>query len=282
MVVRMVKGTGVTVTLALLVAGPGPAGCKKGGDSPPDPPMSSMPSAAPLAMSSAMASAHSIEFVIDPGSKTTIDMPAPKERIKGETTAAKGTLHIDLSDLAMTRGDVYIDLETFATHTFADAEKDTTQTHHAHTWLQIDDMVKDSAMRERNRWVHFAIRSIDGLSATDISKVAPVTVGGDDVRTVTLVAHGDIEVHALTSKAPKDAALEVRVHAPTGSPAGTKPTSVELVSRDPSTLQIVLADHDVKPRDAEGILAQKAFGLLGTKVADVANVSVNLVARPAS
>ena len=36
----------------------------------------------------------------------------------------------------------------------------------------------------------------------------------------------------------------------------------------------------MKPRDTEGILAQKAFGLLGTKVADVANVSVNLVAKP--
>jgi hypothetical protein len=229
-----------------------------------------------------MPSAHSVDFAIDPASKTAIDMPAPKERIKGETTAAKGTLHVDLADLAMTRGDVYIDLDTFATHTFGDAEKDATQTHHAHTWLQIDDMVKDPAMRERNRWVHFAIRSIDGLSATDISKVAPTTVGGDDVRTVALVAHGDIEVHSLPSKTQRDASLEVRVHVPAGSPATAKPTSIELVSREPSSLQILLADHDVKPRDAEGILAQKAFGLIGTKVAEVANVSVNLVAKPSS
>lgn len=277
MVGRKVEGASVVVSLALVAAGS--VGCKKGGDTPPDPPTSP---AAPLAMSSAMPSAHSVDFVIDPGSKTTIDMPAPKERIKGETTAAKGTLHVDLADLAMTRGDIYIDLDTLATHTFGDAEKDATQTHHAHTWLQIDEMVKDPAARERNRWVHFAIRSIDGLSATDVSKVAPTTVGGDDVRTVTLVAHGDIEVHSLSSKAQRDAALEVRFHAPAGSAPGTKPTSIELVSRDPSKLEITLADHDVKPRDAEGILAQKAFGLLGTKVADVANVSVNLVAKPSS
>jgi hypothetical protein len=130
--------------------------------------------------------------------------------------------------------------------------------------------------------VHFAIRSIDGLSANDITKVAPTKVGSDDVRSVMLVAHGDIEVHSLPSKTPRDAGLEVRVHVPAGAPADAKPTSIELVSREPSTLQITLADHDVKPRDTEGILAQKAFGLLGTKVADVANVSVNLVAKPSS
>ena len=256
----------------------GSVGCKKGDDTPPAPPA---PPAAPLAASSAMPAAHSIEFTIDPASKTAIDMPAPKERIKGETTAAKGDLHVDLGDLAMTRGDIYVDLDTLATHTFGDAEKDGTQTHHAHTWLQIDDMVKDPAVRERNRWVHFAIRSIDGLSATNLSKVAPTKVGGDDVRSVTLVAHGDVELHSFPSKGQKDAALEVRFHVPSGSPEGTKPTSIELVSRE-TPIQITLADHDVKPRDTEGILAQKAFGLLGTKVADVANVSVNLVAKPAS
>ncbi|MGO8999346.1 MAG: hypothetical protein ACLQVI_38970, partial [Polyangiaceae bacterium] len=272
---RSMVGTAGVVMLLAAVTG----GCKKGGDAPPDPPM---PPSAPLAVSSAMSSSHSVEYAIDPAGKTSIDMPAPKERIKGETTAAKGALHVDLGNLALTRGDVFVDMDTFATHTFGDAEKDATQTHHAHTWLQLDDNMKDTAARERNRWVHFAIRSIDGLSATDLSKVAPTKVGGDDVRTVTLVAHGDIELHSLLSKTQKDAALEVRFHVPAGSPDGTKPTSIELVGKADAPLQITLADHDVKPRDTEGILAQKAFGLLGTKVADVANVSVNLVARPSS
>jgi len=268
-----VAGVGLGLVLAVLAGG-----CKKGDeDAAPQPPM---PSAAPIAASSAMASAHSADYDIEPASKTAIDMPAPKERIKGETTAAKGILHVDVANLAMTRGDVFVDLNTFATHTFGDTDKDTTQTHHAHTWLQLDDMMKDAPARERNRWVHFAIRSIDGLSATDIWKVAPTKVGGDDVRSVTLVAHGDVELHSLPSKGQKDAALEVRVHVPAGSPEGTKPTSIELVGKEGAPLQITLADHDVKPRDTEGILAQKAFGLLGTKVADVANVSVDLVAKP--
>jgi hypothetical protein len=249
-------------------------GCKKDDPAAQDAPKPS----APIAMSSAEPAGKSLDFTIDPASKTTIDMPAPKERIKGDTTAAKGTLHIDPSDLSKTRGDVFIDLSTLTTHTFGDAEKDATQTKHAHTWLQLDDMEKDPSVRERNKWVHFAIRSVDGLSATDLSKVAPTKVDADDVRTVTLVAHGDVEAHSLPSKTLKDAPLEVRVHVPAGSGPDAKPTKIEIASKAPFT--ITLADHDIKPRDTEGILAQKAFGLLGTKVADVANVSVDLVAKP--
>ena len=139
-------------------------------------------------------------------------------------------------------------------------------------------MVKDPAVKERNRWVHFAIRSIDNLSANDLTQVAPTKEGGDDVRTVTLTAHGDLEAHSLPSKTQKDVPLEIRFHTPAGSPPDTKPTSIEVKSKAPFT--IVLADHDIKPRDTEGALAQKAFDLLGTKVADVANVSVDLKAKP--
>jgi len=255
---------------AALVAG----GCKKDDTATQDAPKAM----APIAMSSAEPAGKAIDFTIDPASKTTIDMPAPKERIKGDTTAAKGMLHVDTGDLSKTRGDVFIDLNTLTTHTFGDAEKDATQTKHAHTWLQIDDMLKDADARERNRWVHFAIRSVDALSATDLSRVAPTKVDADDVRAVTLTAHGEVEAHSIPSKSLRDAPLEVRFHVPTGSPPDTKPTKIEIAAKAPFT--IVLADHDIKPRDTEGILAQKAFGLLGTKVADVANVSVDLVAKP--
>jgi hypothetical protein len=263
------------VAMSLVTAAMAAGGCSKKDEAPAQDALKPM---APIAMSSAEPAGKAVDFTIDPASKTTIDMPAPKERIKGSTTAAKGTLHVDTGDLTKTRGDIFIDLNTLTTTTFGDAEKDATQTKHAHTWLQIDDMVKDADVRERNRWVHFAIRSIDGASATDLSKVAPTKVDADDVRTVTLTAHGEVEAHSIPSKTLRDAPLEVRVHVPAGSPPDTKPTKIEVASKAPFTIQ--LADHDIKPRDTEGILAQKAFGLLGTKVADVANVSVDLTAKP--
>jgi hypothetical protein len=248
--------------------------CKKNEEA-----LADTPKAAPLAMSHADPGSKALHYDIAPDGKTSIDMPAPKERIKADTTAAKGQLDVDPANLVATRGDVLIDLDTLKTHTFDDAEKNATQTEHAHTWLQVDSMVKDTASRERNRWVHFAIRSVDALSATDVTKVVPTREGSDDVRTVTLTAHGDLEVHSLPSKAQKDVPLEVRMHVPAGASPDTKPTLIDIKSKTP--FQIVLADHDVKPRDGEGILAQRAFGLLGTKVADVANVSLDLEAKPA-
>jgi hypothetical protein len=267
----MVRTGLLSIGIAALVL----AGCKKGEEATAAP----SPPPAPIAMSQADPASKAVNYDIASDGRTTIDMPAPKERIKADTQAAKGQLHVDLTKIGMTRGDIFVDLDTFATHTFDDADKNTTQTHHAHTWLQIDDMVKDPAVRERNRWVHFAIRSIDNVSAPDVTQVAPTKEGTDDVRTVTLLAHGDLEVHSLPSKAPKDVELEVRFHVPAGSPPDTKPTLIEVKSKAPFT--IVLADHDVKPRDAEGAIAQRAFDLLGTKVADVANVSIDMKAKPA-
>ena len=103
-------------------------------------------------------------------------------------------------------------------------------------------MEKDPAVRERNRWVHFAIRSIDGLSATDLSKVAPTKVGGDDVRTVTLVAHGDIELHSLPSKTQKDAAAR-----------GASPRSRGLAGRHEADVDRAREQGDARSRSRSPI-----------------------------
>jgi hypothetical protein len=248
-------------------------GCKKGDEAAP------MPKSEPLAASMPDPAGKTVTYAIEPKSKTAIDMPAPKERIKAETEGAKGQLHVDLASLGKTRGDIYIDVATLSTHTFGN-DDDKTQTHHALTWLQVDETMSDAAEREKNRWAHFAIRSIDGLSAPDAKSIAPQKEGNDDVRTVSLTAHGDFELHQHAAKAPKDVQLDVKMHYPAGAPADSKPTSIEIKTRSP--LVITLADHDVKPRDSQGIIAQKAFGLLGTKVADVANVSIDLRAQPGS
>jgi len=76
---------------------------------------------------------------------------------------------------------VKADLTTFATHTFG-TERDASQTEHARTWLEA---VVGGKVNEPMRWATYAIRSVDGLSATDLAKVTPTKDGSDDVRTVT-------------------------------------------------------------------------------------------------
>ncbi len=264
---RNARTTAILLSAALV----GVVACDKKEES-----SSAAPAASSVAPSVTPPTGTFVVYAIDPGGKTSIDMPAPKEHIKADTSASAGELKIDLANLANSRGEVKADLETLKTHTFGEASKDDKQTEHALTWLEVGEKTPAN-VKDANRWVTFAIRSIDGLSATDLTKVAPEKSGDGDVRTVTLTAHGDFLLHG--HKAPKDAALEVAFHYPSGAPSNSRPTRLDVRSKAP--LHIVLADHEVKPRDNLGAIAQSAFGLLGTKVAETADVSLDLHAIPA-
>ena len=214
-------------------------------------------------------SAKVVPFTIDPASKSSIDMPAPNEHIKADTTAAAGKLDVDLMNVENTRGEVKIDLTTLTTHTFTDDEKNKGQTNHAHNWLEAGDLV-DAQTKEANRYAVFGIQSIDGASAKDVTKVTPTKEGNDEVRTVTLTAHGEFLVHGR--KVKKDAALEVRFVGPAGAP-------VRIDVKTTAPFKVLLAEHDVKPRDNFGKLAQKSLSLV-SKVAETADITLDLHAVP--
>lgn len=232
-------------------------------------------SASALAPSMAASGSKAFAFAIDPKSTTSIDMPAPKEHIKADTTAASGTLQIDPMDLASSRGEVKVDLGTLSTHTFDDPDKNSAQTTHARTWLEV---VVQGNMQDANRYAVYAIRSVDKLSAPEVSKAPVVREGNDDVRYVTLTTHGELLIHG--HKVDRDANVEVGFHYPMGAAPDAKPSSLTVKTKAP--LHVILAEHDVKPRDSFGSLAQKSFSLLGTKVAETADISLDLKATPAS
>jgi len=221
-----------------------------------------------------------LKFAIDPRSATTIDMPAPKEHIKAVTEGAMGTIEVDPMNLANTRGEIKADMLSLTTKTFDDAAKDKSQTTHARTWLEVADGEEgklDDSVKNANRWAVYAIRSIDNLSATDLTKIAPTKDGADDVRTVTATTHGELLLHG--HKADREADVEVAFHYAPGAPAD-KPSSLTIKSKKP--FRATLADYDVKPRDGFGKIAKGAFNLIGTKVAEVADVSLDLRATPSS
>ncbi|MDB4947048.1 MAG: hypothetical protein JWP97_6582 [Labilithrix sp.] len=237
------------------------------------------PAASSLAPSVVAPTGHkTIKLVIDPKSTTSIDMPAPKEHIKAGTDVAAGTLEIDPTNLASTRGEIKADLTTLKTRTFDDAKKDDTQTVHARTWLEVadgEDGKLPDDVKSQNRWAIYAIRSVDKLSAADLTKVTPTKEGADDVRTVTATTHGDLLIHG--HKSEHEADVEVRFHYPAGA-AIDAPSSVVITSVRP--LRTTLADHDIKPRDGLGKLAKGAFNLIGTKVAETADVTLAFKAAP--
>jgi len=243
-------------------------------------PVNLAPAASSLAPSTVAPSAKAVKFTIDPKSTTSIDMPAPKEHIKAGTDGATGTLDVDLMNLANTRGEVKADLTTLTTKTFDDATKDKSQTGHARTWLEVADGEEgklEESVKTANKYAVYAIRSVDNLSATDLTKVPATKDGADEVRTVTATTHGEFLIHG--HKVDRDADVEVQFRYAPGSPAD-KPKSLSIKTKKP--LRAKLEEHDIKPRDGLGKIAKGAFNLLGTKVAEFADISLDLRANPQS
>lgn len=235
------------------------------------------PVASALASSTPPPGASTKKFAVDGESKTSIEMDAPKEKIKATTTGGTGTLSVDLANLASSRGEVKLDLSTIAMTTFPEAEKNASQTLHARTWLEVADGEKgklEEPVKQANRYAVYAIRAIDAASATDITKVAPTKDGADDVRAVTLTTKGELLVHG--HKVERDADLEVSFRYDGGAPAD-QPKALWIKTKKP--LRVVLAEHDVKPRDGFGKIAKSSFHLLGTKVADNADISLDIRAK---
>lgn len=231
------------------------------------------PSATALASSQASPAAKAWHYAVDPKSTTHVDMPGLKEHIKGDTSAAKGTLDVVGGDLAQSRGTIQVDLATFTTSTFDDDDKNKTQTTHARTWLEA---VVDGKTNEDMRWATLAIRSIDGLSATDLSKVASTKDGMEDVRSVDMTVHGDVLIHG--HKLQKDVPVTVAFRYPSGATPTSEPTRVDIKSKTP--MRVVLKEVDVQPRDTVGALTAWTTSLV-SKVAEYADITVNLGATPA-
>ncbi|MFO0669308.1 MAG: hypothetical protein U0235_06730 [Polyangiaceae bacterium] len=223
----------------------------------------------PPAASVAAASANAKSFAVAADGKVSIDMPAPNEHIKASAQKAAGELSIDPTNLAATRGAVKVDLTTLKTFTFGDAGKDAKQTDHALNWLEVGSLVTPEE-REKNRFIVFTVLGVEGLGHRSHEGGADQD-GADDVRTVSAKVKGEVFLHG--KKAAREAEVTVTFRGP-----ADKPTRVDIKTVKP--FQVVLADHDVKPRDDVGKIAQKAFNLLGTKVADVAAVSLELSAAP--
>ncbi len=233
--------------------------------------------AAPTATSltaSAASAATVWHFTVDSKGTSHIDMPGLREHILADTTGAAGSIDVVPADLGQSRGLVRMDLATLSTSTFHDG-RDGQQTEHARTWLEA---VVDGKTNETMRWADFAIRSVDGASATDLGKVAVAKDGADDVKKVTAVVHGDLLVHG--HKVPKDDPVELtfRYANGAGGAADAKPTRVDIRSTQP--IRVVLKEHEVAPRDPAGKLAEWTTSLIA-KVAETADVTVNISAVPA-
>ena len=193
------------------------------------------------------------------GSKVSFLMNAPVEKISGEAAdAAKGTLYVDPADLMQTTALIQIDLDKLVLYQqqreddkgeFGERKKNDKQNGHAKAWLEISsDAPADQ--RELNRWVEYKIDKVIQASATDLGKLS----GAE--RKVTATVEGELRLHQRKTR--KQAKIEA-----TFKYAGDKLESVSVKTTAP--LVVGLEEHDVRPRELFGKLAQKTLSDLGQK-----------------
>jgi hypothetical protein len=251
---RMPKSLAVLVTSLAFVLG-----C---GDDKPAGPASSASALAPAPPPESKTLAR---LTIESSGSATFDMKAPLENIKGTVHGFGGELEVELADVSKTRGKITIDLTTLETHTFGEDQKDQQQTEHARTWLEVGAKTSDDK-KQRNKLAEFTLREVLNPSNADVTQMS------GDSRNVTLTAKGDFALHGRSVTLTLDLACAFQFE-------GDKLRSVAIKSVKPA--QVNLKAHDIQARDDVGeVVIAKTLELFGTKVADDATVTFELMAKP--
>ncbi|WP_437478957.1 hypothetical protein WME75_31610 [Sorangium sp. So ce1014] len=251
--------------LVLAAVGSGAAACQG------EPPPPLAPAATELKAPEPKAPAAAAFAIDRPGSKLELAMDAPREKIRGRIEgAAGGTLQVDPADITRTTGLITVDLATLELFQTAvgddgkpgEEKKSDLQNEHARTWLEISKDTPDD-VRAKNEKAQFAIRSISTAGEKDLSKLS----GAE--RTVTVTASGDLLLHQRQTPRTVELIATFRYE-------GDRPAAVTVKTAKP--FSVGLAEHDVRPREAFGKLAQKTLEVLSPKVAKEAMVSLELTA----
>jgi hypothetical protein len=186
-----------------------------------------------------------------------------------------GTLTVDLLDLTRTRGTIRADVASIEIGTADDTGDQRRESAEARNWLDVGSS-QPEAVRERRRWAEFVIREIQQPSApaAHAGRRLPGGAGTSELREVTCRAVGDLTLHGYRVATTAD--LRVRFTYPRASDPSLRPTRVEVETRTP--VLVSLAVHDIRPRDASGVLLALDAKLVGSRVAREARVALRLVA----
>jgi hypothetical protein len=249
----------MAVAVALVVPFCALAGCKR------ERPQAIAEQAPPKASASAPLAAGESSYLVRPAGLASVAIDAPLENFRGESKSLGGFFRLRPDALDRTSGIVTIGLEAFTTHTFADKDKDDTQTEHVHNWFEIGDDVKRERPVDFEHYKDVVFR-IDGVESVAPSSDLAQVPEKDGARVVTLVARGTLWVHGRPAE--KRAPLKITFRGPAAAPT-------EIAFESTADVVVSLAAHDVKPRDTAGKFLDGALSAVGKKLDDAAKVRIS-------
>ena len=193
-------------------------------------------------------------------SDITFALPAKRATPRGRLPTATGRFEIDFENPARSSGSLRVDLALIELEG-GDAEGGTADgTRRALEWLELGAEIP-AADREARRFATFSLRALED---TDIGGRRPRAVRPNFSATVV----GELSLHGVRSPVRVPVSLEF-------GPLDTPPPR-RLVIRSRHPLVVPLGVHDIRPRDARGVLVARELTLLGESVGREAKVSFEL------
>jgi hypothetical protein len=217
-------------------------------------------------------------FSVERSSRTSVVMAAPRETFRAVTSIVEGSVYLDGANLAGSRATFEVDLASLTSESFPEPAKNKAQTRHAQDWLEVipsESNSLDALAIHARRYATFTVRAIPHVSASTLAEAVFEPSGDARVRVIRLVAKGELSIHGC--KVERDANVEVRAHYEDKAPLD-QPSWLEIRTVEP--VRVVLAEHEIKPRDAFGKLVKSAGHLWGTRVAEEAEIHLALRAQP--
>ncbi len=231
-------------------------------------------------------------FAIEAKTQVSFELKAAKKTERGSFRVARGQIEVDLLDLARTRGRVEIDVAS-ALMENEDPEQARENTRSAQNWLDVGSS-RPEAERDRLRWATFTLEKVEKLSADAAHEgqlvKASRTDGGNrwdledsaeagltEARAVTFTAHGQLLLHGF--RVDQTAELKALFWYAGPAAPGARPERLIIQTRGPFVVS--LKAHDIKPRNESGVFIAQDAKLLGREIGTLAQVHLDLSARPA-
>lgn len=204
-------------------------------------------------------------------SSITFEVPGKRHNPRGRFVRATGHFDTDLERLERSSGSVRVDLTSLELDPSVDAGG-ADATRRALEWLELGAEIAETA-RESNRSATFSLRGLEDVEGKRLTGLRERR--GAKPRIIA-TAVGDLSLHGVRAPARVPVSLEIEETPGTDEPPG------RLVIRALRPFVVSLGVHDIRPRDARGVLVARELTLLGEHVGREAKVSfeLTLVRKP--